>query len=255
MTIFLHKSKSNKHSSPIVKPKLFILGSKPGQSQTTEWIIELLIPASQSSPKTNVFSKATPSEITAEQQFFFSRLLPDTHTTTPPPSVELRIFLCSVTQSSPEQQLEQILKIVHLTPEPSAWLRQALFALQTGDIIPGISHGLDINKFMDFATSYSPESVEKTVNYSIIAKENERLRKMFSSPDTDYSVINDSQKRHVDDEEDHWNDHSATMKQEGKTWGGFWTTHGSGSPSSNHSRDSSHARTPFEQRNVYGGLM
>ena len=79
-----------------------------------------------------------------------------------------------------------------------------LFALQISGLIPGVSQGFEVDKFMAFATSYldqhrhaeasrgnenTLEAVHKA-NYSKIVRENERLRSMLSSDTTDYAVVN-----------------------------------------------------------------
>lgn len=162
--------------------------------------------------------------------------------------------------------MNKTLETIYLTPVSSLWLRQALYALQVAELIPPASHGLDIAKFMSFATSYLEQHLQtsdsktevKQINYSKILQENERLKRMFSSDTTDYSVMNAANDKNdeLKDDEDVWSLPVREKPTKGeKTWGGFWVTHGSGKNSPRNSSQDRDSRDPLRNRDVYGGLM
>jgi len=140
---------------------------------------------------------------------------------------------------------------------------------------------------MNFAAAYLDQQIRnwetegtdsvdgevKRVNYSRIARENERLRKMLSSDATDYAVVNASagvggkgnlsgvQSDAGDDEEDLWNvpvqsaaQDTKSGKGSGNKLGGFWVTYGSGATPRARSGERDR-REPWQGRDPYGGLM
>lgn len=138
--------------------------------------------------------------------------------------------------------------------------------MQVAELIPLASHGLDIAKFMSFATSYLEQHLQnpqaqaeiKEVNYSKILRENERLKRMFSSDTTDYAVMNaaNDNSDELRDDEDVWSLPVRGKPTKGeKSWGGFWVTHGSGKNSSRNSSQDRGSSEPLKRRDVYGGLM
>lgn len=237
-----------------------------------------------------------------DSRYYFSRFHPDSLSVQRRDNTMLKIFLCSIPSSaSPTSTLQpasttsthsdsittqfvDALSSVRLAADSMSWLRQALLALQAREMIPSISHGLDINKFMGFAISFveqharetqdAEDAPAKAVNYSKIARENERLRGMFSADGTDYTVINRASRADGewggqdgdadgDEDEDMWNVPVKSKAQRsergggGRTWGGFWITHGSGAAPRPRplSGDERQARDPWQRSDPYGGLM
>ena len=303
-----HRQDSPKARDTNLRPKLYVIASSPSISsrpETSEWSFDLCIPApvantptssikGDETPKTNALSnmlhhkkqdkidKSLPETaeesviITPDKHYYFSRLTPSSHSETQPDNTILRIFLTSfpstVSADSSHvgltEQFEKAIENVHLTADSSSWLRQALYALQVAEIIPPVSHGLDITKFMSFSTSYLEQHIReaastaghsevKEVNYSKILRENERLRQMFSSDTTDYAVMNTANEKsdELGHDEDVWNlpVRGKPAKAE-KHWGGFWVTHGS-EGTSRSVNDDRRGDSSGSRRNVYGGLM
>lgn len=135
---------------------------------------------------------------------------------------------------------------------------------------------------MGFATSFLEQHVRdsgnhvdgtalvKEVNYSKIARENARLRRMMSSDATDYAVVDAGagvqdetmyQEGQGEGEDvDMWSTPIAQSKPQkrngGKSWGGFWITYGSGGvPRTRERSGERHKREPWERSDPYGGLM
>lgn len=292
-----HNSQKRRHANPL--PKLYILATAPSVAsspETAEWILDLCIPGNvenkaakrpvgqsqrshsytklfhqhKTEPATHhVADPAQEETRSPDIHYYFSRLQPDSHTEERPTDVVLQIFLTSFPSSETTQrtsvdlliEMNKILETVFLTPVSSLWLRQALYAMQVAELIPPASHGLDISKFMSFATSYieqhlqatgSEQSTVKEVNYSKVLRENERLKRMFNPDTTDYDTLNAANERtdELRDDEDVWNLPLRGKATKGdKSWGGFWVTHGS-----DRSQDQGSSE-PFKRRNVYGGLM
>ena len=296
---FMHnKQDSQKSRSTPERPKLYVSASRPSvpnQSSTSEWSLDLCISPAGSNIKTPTSSAPTSrrtsvaEEVSATTQntldaaagqlvpakhYYFSRLHAAKHIEESPKDMVVQIYLTSFPSQATAQsdhqklvdQFSETLEAVHLTSDSASWLRQALFALQISEIIPPVSHGLDINKVMSFATSYLEQHLQHgagstscgEVNYSQVLRQNERLRRMLSSDTTDYAVVDVKQGR-LDvsgDEDDIWNLPSRPKPAKAeKTWGGFWVTHGSGGASRGNSRSNSRDRHPLERKDVYGGLM
>lgn len=291
-----------------MRPKLYILATKPSipsQPHSSEWILDLSIPPATSltapsssseaeHKKHNILSGLSPKQkdnssavepsvettkeeiIVPEKHYYFSRLHHTSHVEDRPQNLMLQIFLTSfptVTNAQSDhgvllKHFSEALESVHLTSDSSSWLRQALFSLQTSEILPPVSHGLDVTKFMSFANNYleqhlrdgvSEDSTElKEVNYSRILRENERLRTMLSPNVNGRASINQEDNKHDDvaDDEDIWNlpVRGKPAKAE-KGWGGFWITHGPEADVSKNASREKEREEPFERRNVYGGLM
>lgn len=304
MSIFSKAFKNEKHNShkrrSAPRPRLNILATKPSVAsapETAEWILDLCIPADtpattehhqRSHSYTKVFhhqkteTTATtaapgavkPHTVAADTHYYFSRLHPDSHTEERPKDVVLQIFLTSFPSAEATEktfvdlliQMNKTLEAIYLTPVSSLWLRQALYALQVAELIPPASHGLDIAKFMSFATSYLEQHLQipeaqtdvKEVNYSKILRENERLKQMFSPDTTDYNAMNAANDKsdELRDDEDVWSLPVRGKPTKGeKNWGGFWVTHGSGKNSSRNSSQERDSYEPLKRRDVYGGLM
>ncbi|KAK5101580.1 hypothetical protein LTR70_000693 [Exophiala xenobiotica] len=230
-------SQTFKSSTSAQRPKLYVLAIQPvipTTSQPTEWSLELSVPQTQQS---NLPSAPTSRGPSPQRRYKHGSFLPlshkhkghspiptslaadDSFSVQRPQNIVLKIFLCSVragsattsTDSTPlTTHIIDALSPIQSTPDSTSWIRQVLFALQIGGLIPGVSQGFVVDKFMAFATSYLdqhqhqrqrqhaeasrgneyPLEAVHTANYSKTVRENERLRSMLSSDTTDYAVIN-----------------------------------------------------------------
>lgn len=294
-----HRRKADFHSAKGAKecPRLYILASKPtriGQPDSCEWSFELSIPCTNSTNVATVTAQrpsplsgllhykqkghadGSCTTVASKNYCCFDRLHTGTHIDGESPAI-LRICLTSFPPSKNSkkgqyelvQRFERCLERIYTTLEPAVWLDQALLALQGAEIIPPASRGLDIGKFVAFATSYLEQYVRsgeaenstetKQINYVQIVRENQRLKCMLSSSNTDYTVMNapDETNSETLDEDDAWSMpvQDMTTTKNHKSWGGFWITHGSEADRSRSSSRQRGQREPWQRGNVYGGLM
>lgn len=268
---------------PHKRPRLYAIATKPSipnQPASAEWSLDLCVPPTTIDSE-HISQGEGPSsppsvgsiESEEEQRYYFNRFDPTTFSQVPPADIVARISLSSVPSGaeSPVESIELVhqissaLESVYLTPDSASWLRQALFALQKAEILPGVASGFVVNNFMSFATTYLEQQVQKRnaesseVKYSAVLRSDERLRRMTvcseQAPRYTPSTLPHHHHDDLDNDEYEWSlPYRGKQARDGVTWNGFRAIGGSTSSS----RSGSYARRisdPWGSSDIYGGIL